>query len=142
MGECTVWLARQVRLAGGRRIVGSFNHGSVGSGLPTALGAIALDPSRQVWAFCGDGEFGMAMQDSVTAVRYGWPLKVVVFNNSEWGFVKMEMEVAGLPLYAAATDLVNPDFAQFAKACGGDGARVEHADAIVPAVERAIASPK
>jgi thiamine pyrophosphate-dependent acetolactate synthase large subunit-like protein len=142
VGECTIWLARQVSLAGARRMVGGFNHGSVGSGLPTALGAAALDPSRQVWALCGDGGFGMTLADFVTAVRYGWPIKVIVFNNSELAFVKMEMEVSGLPRNPDATGLVNPDFALFAKACGGDGVRVEHAADIVPAVEQALASDK
>ncbi len=140
VGECTIWLARQMRMAGGRRMVGSFNHGSVGSGLPTALGAIATHPSRQVWALCGDGGFGMSLTDFVTAVRFDWPLKVIVFNNGELGFVKMEMEVSGLPVYEPATGLVNPDFAAFARACGGEGVRVEHAADIVPAVEQALAS--
>ena len=84
----------------------------------------------------------MSMQDFVTAVRFNWPIKVIVFNNSELGFVKMEMEVAGLPLYPAATGLVNPNFADFAKACGGDGVRVDHVSQIVPAVEMALASDK
>lgn len=142
VGECTVWVARQMRMAGGRRMVGSFNHGSVGAGLPTALGAAATLPARQVWAICGDGGFAMSMSEFLTAVRFGWPIKVIVFNNSELGFVKMEMEVAGLPVYPAATDLVNPDFAAFARACGGDGVRVEHAHEIVPAIEQAIESTK
>jgi pyruvate dehydrogenase (quinone) len=137
-----VWLARQVSLAGARRVVGGFNHGSLGPGLPLALGAAALDPRRQVWALCGDGGFGMSMNDFVTAVRFGWPIKVIVFDNSELSFVKMEMEVAGLPVYPEATGLLNPDFALFAKACGGDGVRVEHAADVVPAIEQAIASDK
>ncbi len=141
VGECTVWLARQVDLGGGRRIVGGFNHGSLGPGLPVALGAASLDPSRQVWAFCGDGGFGMSMNDFVTAVKFDWPIKVIVFNNSELGFVKMEVEVMGLPANPEATGLLNPDFAAYAKACGGDGVRVEHADDIVPAIEQALASP-
>jgi thiamine pyrophosphate-dependent acetolactate synthase large subunit-like protein len=139
VGECTVWIARHVRMAGGRRMAGSFNHGSLGAGFPVALGAAALDPSRQVWAFVGDGGFGMAMQDFVTAVRFNWPVKVIVFDNSELGFVKMETEVAGLPLYPAATNLQNPDFAAYARACGAEGVRVEHAADIVPAIEAAIA---
>ncbi|MEX3009375.1 thiamine pyrophosphate-dependent enzyme [Hoeflea sp. TYP-13] len=142
VGECTVWIARQMRLKGGRRLVGSFNHGSLGSGFPTGLGAIACDPKRQVWALCGDGGFGMAMQDFVTAVRYDWPLKVVVFNNSELGFVKMEMEVGGYAYNAEATHLVNPDFAAYAKSCGGDGVRVEKAEEIMPAIEAACSSDK
>jgi len=142
VGECTIWLARQMRMAGGRRMVGAFNHGSLGCGLPVALGAAALDPKRQVWALCGDGGFGMSMNDFVTAVRFGWPIKVIVFDNSELAFVKMEMEVAGLPTYPEATGLLNPDFAGYAKVCGGDGVRVEHASDIVPAVEQALASDK
>ena len=142
VGECTVWVARHIRMKGGRRMAGSFNHGSLGAGLPIALGAVALDPSRQVWAICGDGGFGMSMNDFVTAVRYDWPLKVIVFNNSELGFVKMEMEVSGLPIFPDATNLVNPNFAEYAKACGGDGVRVEHASDIVAAVDQALASPK
>ena len=142
VGECVVWIARQVHMNGDRRMLGSFNHGSLGAGLPVTIGASSLDPKRQAWAFCGDGGFAMSMQDFITAVRFDWPIKVLVFNNSELGFVKMEMEVAGLPLYPPATGLVNPNFADFAKACGGDGARVEHVDQIVPAVEAAIASDK
>ena len=139
VGECTVWIARHVRMAGGRRMAGSFNHGSLGAGYPVAMGASALDPSRQVWAFVGDGGFGMAMQDLVTAVRFKWPVKILVFDNSELGFVKMETEVAGLPLYPDATHLQNPDFAAYAHACGAGGVRVEQAADIVPAIEAAIA---
>lgn len=142
VGLSTVWIARQMRLKDGRRLVGSFNHGSLGSGLPSGLGAIATDPKRQVWSLCGDGGFGMAMQDFVTAARYGWPLKVIVFNNSELGFVKMEMEVGGYAYNAEATHLVNPDFAAYAKSCGGDGVRVEKAKDILPAIQAAIESDK
>ena len=84
----------------------------------------------------------MSMNDFVTAVRFDWPIKVIVFNNSELGFVKMEMEVSGLPIFPDATKLVNPNFAEYAKACGGDGVRVEHAADIVAAVDQALASPK
>jgi len=139
VGECTVWAARHLRLPGGRRMAGSFNHGSLGAGFPIAMGASALDPSRQVWAFVGDGGFGMAMQDFVTAVRFDWPVKVLVFDNSELGFVKMETEVSGLPLYPEATGLVNPDFAAYARACGAEGVRVSKAADIIPAVEAALA---
>jgi pyruvate dehydrogenase (quinone) len=139
VGECTVWAARHVRLPGERRMAGSFNHGSLGSAFPIALGASALDPSRQVWALNGDGAFGMSMQDFVTAVRFNWPVKVIVFDNSELGFVKMETEVAGLPVYHDATHLQNPDFAAYARSCGGGGVRVEHAADVVAAIEEAIA---
>jgi pyruvate dehydrogenase (quinone) len=140
VGECTVWIARQVSMRNERRMLGSFNHGSLGAALPVALGSCSLDPKRQVWALCGDGGFGMAMQDLITAVRYDWPIKILLFNNSELGFVKMETEVGGLPVYPEATGLLNPDFAAYARACGAEGVRVEHAADIIPAVEAAIAS--
>lgn len=127
VGESTVWAARYLRLRGSQRMIGSFNHGSMGCGLPIAIGAAAADPRRQTWAFCGDGGFAMSMQDLVTASRFGWPVKAVVFNNSELGFVKMENEVAGFALDSAATGLVNPHFADLAKACGAVGLRIEHA---------------
>ena len=142
VGECTVWVARQMSMAGKRRMVGGFNHGSLGAGLPVALGAAALGEGREIWAICGDGGFGMSMNDFITAVRYNWPIKVIVFNNSEFGFVKMEMEASGMAHNPQATGLVNPDFAMYAKACGGDGVRVEHADQIIPAIKQAMASDK
>ena len=112
VGECTVWIARQVAMHGERRMLGSFNHGSLGAALPVALGSSSLDPKRQVWAFCGDGGFGMAMQDLVTAVRYDWPVKILVFNNGELGFVKMEMEVAGDAFEAELRDFLAPNLSK------------------------------
>jgi len=142
VGECTIWLARFVDLHTGRRLLGSFNHGSMAVAFPAALGAQSIDPTRQVWAFAGDGAFAMCMQDFVTAVRYNWPVKLLVFNNSELSFVKTEMEEAGLVPFKDALHLQNPDFAAYARACGGESARVEHADEIVPAIEAAIRSKK
>ena len=84
----------------------------------------------------------MSMNEFVTAVRNKWPIKVIVYNNSEFGFVAMEMQVSGMAKSDIATGLTNPDFAAYAKACGGDGVRVEHAKDIVPAIEQAIASDK
>jgi len=141
VGECTVWAARHIRLREGQRMIGSFNHGSLGAGFPTALGAQALDPKRQVIALCGDGGFGMSLQDLVTATRFGWPLNVVVFNNSTLGFVKMEMEATGYPEFGDATDLQNPDFAMWAVACGGLGFSVHEPSELESALAEALASP-
>ena len=67
----TVWLSRFVRMTGDRRLVGSFNLGSMANAMPQALGASALDRSRQVVALCGDGGLSMLMGDLITAVSYG-----------------------------------------------------------------------
>ncbi len=142
VGECTVWAARQVRLRAGQRMIGSFNHGSLGAALPAAIGAQSADPGRQVIALCGDGGFGMSLQDFVTAARYGWPVNVIVFNNATLGFVKMEMEATGYPEYGEATDLVNPDFARYAEICGGLGFTVREPGEVAPAIAEALASPR
>ncbi len=139
VGECTVWAARYLRMRRGRRMLGSFNHGSMGCALPLALGAAAASPGREIWALCGDGSFAMSMQDLVSAVRFGWPIKVLIFNNSELGFVKMENEASGFPLDPHATGLLNPDFAAYARACGAIGIRVEHPHEIMPAIRQARA---
>lgn len=142
VGECTVWAARHLELKRNQRMIGSFNHGSLGAAFPSALGAQALDPTRQVIALCGDGGFGMSLQDFVTAVRYEWPLTVVVFNNSTLGFVKVEMEATGYPEFGDATDLVNPDFAKWAEACGGVGFSVSEPEELASALDQALTMPR
>ncbi len=142
VGECTVWAARHLDLRRGQRMIGSFNHGSLGAAFPSALGAQSVDPKRQVIALCGDGGFGMCPQDFVTAVRYDWPLTVIVFNNGTLGFVKMEMEATGYPEYGDATDLVNPDFAKWAEACGGVGFSVHEPDELSAALDQALSLPR
>jgi len=83
----------------------------------------------------------MSMQDLVTAVRYKLPIKLIVFNNQQLGFVKMEMEEAGFAMSNEALHLQNPDFVAYAKACGADGVRVTKAEEITGAIAQALASP-
>lgn len=140
VGEVTVWVARHLRMRGNQRLIGSFNHGSLGVGLPAAIGAKALYPKRQVIALCGDGAFGMLMADFVTAARYNLNLVTIVFDNNKFGFVELEMEASGLPRFA--TDLVNPDFAKVAEACSGIGISVEKPDELESALKQALKSDK
>lgn len=141
-GTSAIWAARHVSFHGDRRILGSFNHGSMGVGLPSAIGAQALNPQREVWALVGDGAFVMGMQEFLTAAERRLPIKVVVFNNRELGFVKLEMEESGLAPQYGALKQYNPDFAEFARLCGGEGIRVEHAKDIEAAVAMAKNSAK
>ncbi len=121
----------------GRRIIGSFNHGSMAVGLPAAIGAKLLYPDREVWAIIGDGAFNMCMQDLSTAAEYNLPIKILVFNNSELGFVKIEMEEAGLAPNLDALEVKNFNFSQYAELHGGVGKKVEHAENILQTVEQA-----
>lgn len=141
-GTSAIWAARHISFHSDRRILGSFNHGSMGVGLPSAIGAQALYREREVWGLVGDGSFTMGMQDFLTAVERKLPIKIIVFNNGELGFVKLEMEESGLAPQYGALKQFNPDFAAFAKLCGGDGVRVTHAKDIEDAVEQAKRSTK
>ncbi|MCW2800452.1 MAG: thiamine pyrophosphate protein binding protein [Aeromicrobium sp.] len=138
-GMSTVWLARFVRMTGDRRLVGSFNLGSMANAMPQALGASALDRHRQIIAFCGDGGLTMLTGDLITAVTYDLPVKLVVFDNSRLGMVKLEQEQGGLPEFG--TVLHNPDLAAVARACGLHGVRVESPDELDGAVAEALAHP-
>jgi pyruvate dehydrogenase (quinone) len=138
-GMSTVWLARFLRLRGDRRLVGSYNLGSMANAMPQALGLAATDRDRQVIAFCGDGGLSMLLGDLITAVSYELPVKLVVFDNERLGMVKLEMEQVGLPEYG--TKLKNPDFAAVAVAMGLTGIRVTAPGEVDEAVKRALATP-
>ena len=137
VGSPTVWAARYLQMTAERRLIGSFNHGSMASALPQAIGAQLTFPGRQVISLSGDGGFSMLMGDILTILQYALPVKLVIFNNSSLGFVAMEMKVAGLPPFG--TDLKNPDFAAMARAMGMTGIRVETPEEIAPALEKAFA---
>ncbi|MBY8889347.1 pyruvate oxidase [Streptomyces sp. PTM05] len=136
-GMATVWLSRFVRMRGGRRLLGSYNLGSMANAMPQALGAQLLDRDRQVVAFCGDGGLSMLLGDLMTIRTYRLPVKLVVFDNQRLGMVKLEQEQAGLPEFG--TELDNPDFAAVATALGITGIRVTETENLQEAVDKAFA---
>jgi pyruvate dehydrogenase (quinone) len=113
----------------------------VGTALGMANGIQALDTTRQVIALCGDGGFAMLMQEFLTSVQHGLPVKVVVFNNGAWGLVHLEMEEAALPAFKQGSTFKNPDFALFAKACGAEGFTVTNPSALRETIARALEVP-
>ena len=138
-GMATVWLSRFVRMRGTRRLLGSYNLGSMANAMPQALGAAGLDRQRQVVAFCGDGGLSMLLGDLITAVTHDLPVKLVVFDNGRLGMVKLEMEQVGLPEFG--TVLHNPDFARVAQSLGLHGIRVESPQDVEAGVREALAHP-
>jgi pyruvate dehydrogenase (quinone) len=136
VGTPTVWAARYLKMNGKRRLIGSFNHGSMANAMPQALGAQSLDKQRQVIAMCGDGGFSMLMGDFLSVAQLKLPVKLVVFNNSVLGFVAMEMKAGGY--LTDGTDLENPNFAEIATACGVKGIRVERASDLDAALQEAL----
>jgi pyruvate dehydrogenase (quinone) len=137
VGTPTVWAARYLTMNGKRRLIGSFNHGSMANAMPQALGAQAAHPGRQVISLSGDGGFTMLMGDFISLVQLGLPVKVIVYNNSSLAFVAIEMKAGGY--LDTGTDLQNPNFAAMAEAMGIRGLRVESSTDLEPALRTALA---
>jgi pyruvate dehydrogenase (quinone) len=138
VGSPCIWAARYLRMNGTRRLIGSFNHGSMANALPHAIGAqAAAGPGRQVVALSGDGGLAMLLGELITLRQQHLPVKIVVFNNGALAFVELEMKAAGIVTYG--TDLDNPDFAAIATAAGLFGARVEKAEDLEGALRAAFA---
>jgi pyruvate dehydrogenase (quinone) len=137
-GMCAVWGARYLEAAAGRRILGSFNHGSMANALPQAIGTQTAYSDRQVISLSGDGGLSMMMGELLTIAQYQLPVKIVLFDNHRLGMVQLEQEAAGLPHYGV--DLKNPNFAALAEAVGMTGLRVEDPAQVRPALEKALAT--
>ncbi|MBK5517971.1 ubiquinone-dependent pyruvate dehydrogenase [Pseudomonas sp. TH10] len=137
VGTPTVWAARYLKMNGQRRLLGSFNHGSMANAMPQAIGAQASFPDRQVISLSGDGGFSMLMGDFISLAQLRLPVKIIVYDNASLGFVAMEMKSSGL--LDTGTDLHNPDFAAMANAMGILGIRVEASEDLDAALRRALA---
>jgi pyruvate dehydrogenase (quinone) len=139
VGTPTVWAARYLHMNGTRRLLGSFNHGTMASALSHAIGAQATYPERQIMALCGDGGFTMLMGDFITLNQANLPVKVIIFNNGSLGFVDLEMKAAGFLDFG--TDLKNPNFADMAKAMGIFGLRIEDPADLSEALDKILTHP-
>lgn len=128
VGLPTVWTARYVVMNGKRRLLGSFNHGSMANAMAQAIGAQSAEPERQVVSLSGDGGFAMLMGDVLSLRQLKLPIKVIVFNNGSLGFVELEQKSTGFLDYGVSLD--NPDFAAMAEAIGIRGIRIEQPDQV------------
>jgi pyruvate dehydrogenase (quinone) len=138
-GMNNVWAARYITPNGRRRVIGSFRHGSMANALPHAIGAQLAYPGRQVISMSGDGGLGMLLGELLTVAKYQLPVKIIVFNNSALGMVKLEMLVDGLPDYQ--TDNSTFDYAAIATAVGIHSVRVEQPADVLAALSDALAQP-
>ncbi|HEV7851253.1 MAG TPA: ubiquinone-dependent pyruvate dehydrogenase [Mycobacterium sp.] len=137
VGSPVVWAARYVGMNGMRRLIGSFNHGTMACAVPLAIGAQTAHRDRQVVALAGDGGLTMLFGELITLTQNRLPVKVIVFNNSSLNFVELEMKAAGIVNFG--TDLLNPNFADVATAMGIFGRRVEHPSELERAITDAFA---
>jgi pyruvate dehydrogenase (quinone) len=109
VGTPMIWAARYLRMNGKRRLLGSFNHGSMANALPQAIGVQVSHPDRQVVTFSGDGGLAMLMGDLLSLRQLKTRVKIIVFKNNSLAFVELEMKAAGIVDFG--TDLQNPSFA-------------------------------
>jgi len=137
VGSPVVWAARYLRMNGRRRLLGSFNHGTMACAVPLAIGAQTAQRDRQVVTFSGDGGLTMLLGELLTLVQNKLPVKVVVFNNSSLNFVELEMKAAGIVNFG--TQLDNPDLAAVASAIGLFSRRVERPQDLEQAMAEAFA---
>jgi len=127
----------------GQRILMSGYLGSIGFAFPAAMGAWAATRTqpdyrgRKVIAVSGDGGFGQYMAEFTTAVQHGMNITHVLLNNHELAKISKEQRAGHWPVWQTA--LRNPDFAAYAKSCGGLGIRVERPDGLHQALRRALA---
>ena len=139
-GNYANWVHRYHRFQGSKTQLAPTS-GSMGYGVPAAIAAKLRYPERTVVAFAGDGCFQMTSNEFGTAMQEGAALIILVVDNGMYGTIRAHQE-RSYPGRVEATKLVNPDFAEFARAYGGHGETVERTEDFWPAFARAQASGK
>jgi pyruvate dehydrogenase (quinone) len=137
VGTPTAWACRYITVNGRRRLLFSANHGSMANALAQAIGAQAACPGRQVISLSGDGGFAMSMGDLLTLKQLDLPVKIVIVDNGELGFVALEQKAGGF--LDVNVKLENPDFAMIAQASGMLGITVTESADLEEALRRAFA---
>ena len=139
-GNYTIWNGRYLRMRHWQSLLAPVS-GSMGYGLPAAVGAKRVLPDRMVVSFNGDGCFLMNGQEFSTAVQYDCPIIAVVIDNAIYGTIRMHQE-REYPGRISATSMRSPDFAVLARGYGGHAETVEKTEDFAPAFERCVASGK
>ncbi|MDM5220989.1 thiamine pyrophosphate-binding protein [Peribacillus sp. NJ11] len=132
------WISRYYRFVQENTYIGTTS-GSMGYGLPAAIGAKLAHPRKTVISISGDGGYTMTMQELETAVRENIPVVTIVANNNMYGTIRMHQEKQ-FPDRVVATSLSNPDFAKMAMLVGAHGEQVAKNEDFIPALERALSS--
>jgi len=139
-GTVSVWANNWLRLNGKQRLIGTTELGTLGFGMPAAIGCKLTMPDKQVVALCGDGGFQMTMGDFSTAVKYNLPIVVIIYNNFAYHFIELEQMKEGVE--QCYTKLNNPDYAKVAEAFGGVGFTVKESSDLESTIKKAFESNK
>jgi pyruvate dehydrogenase (quinone) len=140
-GTIATWAARHWTIRGDRQFYLSGNLATMAPGLPYAVAIQHAFPQRQVIAFVGDGGFAMLMAEFLTAVEHQLPIKVVINNNSALGQILWEQMVLGYPEHGVRYSETSTNFAAFATANGGFGAKVTKPGELKDAIRQAFDHP-
>ncbi|HUS58661.1 MAG TPA: biosynthetic-type acetolactate synthase large subunit [Planctomycetota bacterium] len=143
VGQNQMWAAQWFKYSRPRQFISSGGLGTMGFGLPAAIGAQFARPDAVVFDIAGDGSIQMNIQELATAVKYKLPVNIAILNNGFLGMVRQWQELFYRKRYSGTIlGDANPDFVKVAEAYGADGIRVTTRDEVRPAIERAIASPR
>jgi acetolactate synthase-1/2/3 large subunit len=135
-GMYKIWFARNYRTRVANTLLLDNALATMGAGLPSAIMAALLYPERRVMAVCGDGGFMMNSQEMETAVRLKVNLVVLIIQDGAFGMIRWKQAIDGFADFGMTFG--DPDFVAYARAYGAEGARVETADALAPALEAAF----
>jgi acetolactate synthase-1/2/3 large subunit len=139
VGQHQMWAAQYYRSDQSDYHITSGGLGTMGFGIPAAIGAQAARPDQEVWAIVGDGGFQMTMQDLATIVQENLPVKIALSNNGYLGMVRQWQELFYEKRYEATCLWANPDFVKVVEAYGIRAWRATNLQETVKAVEEARA---
>lgn len=140
VGQNQMLSARYFNYAAPRSIITSGGLGTMGFGIPAAIGAKMGAPQRQVCMFCGDGGFQMTMQELGTIMQYGTAVKMIILNNDYLGNVR-QWQAMFYDNRFSQTPMVNPDFVRIAGAYGIEAENVAHRRELDGAIRRMMDHP-
>jgi len=141
VGQHQMWAAQFYPVKNSRQFITSAGLGTMGFGLPAAIGAQIAKPDKLVFLITGDGSLQMTIQEIATTVQYNLPVKIILMNNGVLGMVRQMQKMLYNERFNQIQLHANPDFVKVAEAYGIKGLRVNHPDQVEAAIREAIDTP-
>lgn len=141
VGQHQMWVAQHMRFSHPTRHLSSGGLGTMGFGLPAAIGAQVAEPDKQVIAVCGDGSFMMNVQELGTLRRYQMPVKILILDNQRLGMVKQWQELFHEQRYSETDLSDNPPFSKLAEAFGIASSEISDAGEVPQALNTMLEHP-